>query len=117
MSCVIDQVGGELFPGLLGALGVLGRYVSVGRNAGATSEIDLDLLARNRLTMIGVTFRTRTPAEAVECSRRFADDLLALFDSRALRPVVDRTFCLDELPAAHEYMRSDAQFGKILLVP
>jgi NADPH:quinone reductase-like Zn-dependent oxidoreductase len=117
VTCVIDQVGGDLFGGLLGALGVSGRYVSVGRNGGSASTIDLDRLARNRLTLIGVTFRTRTPAEAAECGRRFADDLLAEFDSGGLRPVVDKTFALDDLPAAHEYMRSDAQIGKILLVP
>ena len=99
MTCVIDQVGGELFPDLVRSLGVLGRYVSVGRNAGPTASIDLDLLARNRLTLIGVTFRTRSPAEALECSRRFADDLLPLFDTGQLRPVVDRTFPLHDLPA------------------
>ena len=32
------------------------------------------------------------------------------------REALDRAFALDELPAAHDYMRSDAQFGKIILV-
>ena len=73
-------------------------------------------MARNRLSLIGVTFRTRTPAEALECSRRFAADLLPCFERGELRPVVDRTFPLDDLPAAHDYMRDDAQLGKILLV-
>lgn len=117
VSCVIDQVGGDLFPTLLDSLGVGGRYVSVGRNAGPTSTIDLDLLARQRLTLIGVTFRTRTREESIECSRRFASDLLHLFDSGELRPVIDRTFPLDELSAAHSYMRTDSGVGKVLLVP
>ena len=91
--------------------------MSVGRNGGPTSTIDLDLLARNRLTLIGVTFRTRTREEALECSRRFAADLLPHFDDGTLRPVVDRTFSLDDLPAAHQHMQSDTQLGKILLVP
>ncbi|MGB5756727.1 MAG: zinc-binding dehydrogenase [Acidimicrobiales bacterium] len=117
VTCVIDQVGGDLFPDLLGTLDVLGRYVSVGRNGGPMSRIDLDLLARNRLTLIGVTFRTRTPAESLECTRSFANDLLPLFDTGVLRPAIDRTFRLGDLQAAHEYMRSDAQVGKIILVP
>ena len=116
LSCVIDQVGGRLFPGLINSLRVLGRYVSVGRNDGPTSTIDLDLLARNRLTLIGVTFRTRSPEEALACSHRFADDLLPAFETGALKPVMDRTFPLDDLPAAHSYMRTDAQVGKIVLV-
>ncbi|MGI9613997.1 MAG: quinone oxidoreductase family protein [Acidimicrobiales bacterium] len=116
VSCVIDQVGGRLFPGLIDSLGVLGRYVSVGRNDGPTSTIDLDLLARNRLTLVGVTFRTRSPEEALACSQRFADDLLPAFETGSLKPVMDRTFPLDDLPAAHSYMRTDAQVGKIVLV-
>ena len=117
VSCVIDQVGGDLFPNCLSVLDVQGRYVSVGRNGGATSTIDLDLVARNRMKLIGVTFRTRSAIEAFECSERFVADLLPFFDKGALRPVIDRTFGLDDLPGAHDYMRSDRQFGKILLVP
>lgn len=114
-TCVIDQVGGELFSEVVSSLDVLGRYVSVGRNGGPTATIDLDLLARQRLTLVGVTFRTRTPTEALACSQRFAEHLLPHFDNGELRPVVDRSFPFGELPAAHEYMRSDAQLGKILL--
>ncbi len=117
VSCVIDQVGGDLFPQLMLAMGLRGRFVGVGRNAGSASSIDLDLLARNQLTLKGVTFRTRTPDEALECSRRFAADLLPAFETGELRPVLDRTFPLEQLPAAHDYMRSDAQLGKIVLVP
>ena len=117
VSCVIDQVGGDLFPALMQALDVGGRFVGVGRNAGSASTIDLDLLARNQLTLIGVTFRTRAPEQALECSRRFAADLLPAFDTGELRPVLDRTFPFEDLPAARDYMRSDAHFGKIVLVP
>lgn len=116
VSCVIDQVGGDLFPHLMRSLGVGGRFVGVGRNAGSTAEIDLDLLARNQLTLIGVTFRTRTPEEALECTRRFAADLLPAFATGELRPVLDRSFPFEDLPAARDYMRSDAHFGKIVLV-
>ena len=78
--------------------------------------MDLDLVAGKRLTVIGVTFRSRTGDEALTCSRRFADDLLSGFEDGSLRPVLDRSFPLSDLPAAHEYMRSDRQIGKIVLV-
>ena len=113
----IDQVGGELFPGCLETLGIGGRYVTVGRNGGKQSTIDLDLVARQRLELIGVTFRTRTKSEALACSTRFANDLLGAFDDGSLRPVLDAPFPLEDLPAAHNYMLTDAQIGKIVLVP
>lgn len=117
VNAVIDQVGGDLLSPCLEAMDIEGRYVTVGRNAGRHAEIDLDLVARQRLSLIGVTFRTRTRDEALACSRRFADDLLPAFDDGRLRPVLDRTFRLEELPEAHAYMQSNAQIGKIVLVP
>lgn len=117
VDVIIDQVGGDLFEPALRTMAVRGRYVTVGRNGGKRAAIDLDLVARLRLTLIGVTFRTRTNAEALACGTRFADDLLPAFESGALSPVLDRTFPLDELPAAQAYMGSDHQVGKIVLVP
>ncbi|MFN0089738.1 MAG: zinc-binding alcohol dehydrogenase family protein [Acidimicrobiales bacterium] len=116
VQLVVDQVGGSLFPGLLRCLALQGRYVSVGRNDATTSTIDLDLLARQRLELIGVTFRTRTAEEALRCSERFADDCLRALRDGALRAVVDRTFPLRELPAAHAYLASDARVGKVVLL-
>jgi NADPH2:quinone reductase len=116
VDVVIDQVGGSLFAPALSTMGVGGRFVTVGRNDGAAGTIDLDLVARLRLSVIGVTFRTRTPAQTLECSTRFATDLLAGFDDGSLHPVLDKSFSLDELPKAYGYMRSNAQVGKIVLV-
>ena len=49
----------------------------------------------------------------------FAADLLDAFNghgTKGLRPVLDRTFPLKELPAAHEYMLTNQQLGKVVLV-
>jgi NADPH:quinone reductase-like Zn-dependent oxidoreductase len=115
IDVVIDQVGGDIFPGLLRSMAVAGRYISVGRNAGAQTGLDLDLLARNRLTLQGVTFRTRSAAEALACTQAFATDMLDAFATGALRPVLDHAFPLGQLPRAHEYMLSNEQIGKIVL--
>ncbi|MDG2112459.1 MAG: zinc-binding dehydrogenase [Actinomycetota bacterium] len=117
IDVVIDQVGGGLFPDLLATMGVGGRFVTVGRNDSATSTIDLDLVAKQRLEIIGVTFRTRTPDEALACSQHFVDDLLARFDTGELKPVLDRAFPLEDLPRAHAYMSADGQIGKIIVQP
>lgn len=115
VDVVIDQVGGGLFPGLLRVMSLKGRYVSVGRNDGGKAEIDLDFLARQRLQLIGVTFRTRTSAEILACSKAFTDDLLPAFATGSLKPVLDRSFTFEDLPDAHAYMISNQQFGKIML--
>jgi NADPH2:quinone reductase len=90
--------------------------VSVGRNAGQVGDCNLDEIARKRASIIGVTFRTRTPEEALVCSERFAADLLDAFSTGALKPVLDRTFPFERIADAHAYMLSDAQIGKIVLM-
>jgi NADPH:quinone reductase-like Zn-dependent oxidoreductase len=116
INVVIDQVGGELFADCLNTMAIKGRFISVGRNAGREAKLNLDFLARQRISLIGVTFRTRSKSEALACSTRFASDLLPAFDSGLLQPVLDRTFALDDLALAHRYMKSDQQIGKIVLV-
>ena len=58
---------------------------------------------------------TRSTAEALACSERFASDLLDAINHGALKPTVDRIFPFDRIAEAHTYMLSDAQIGKIVL--
>lgn len=116
VDAIIDQVGGPMLADNIRVLAIKGRLVSVGRNAGQVGDCNLDEIARKRASIIGVTFRTRTPEEALVCSERFAADLLDAFSTGALKPVLDRTFPFERIADAHAYMLSDAQIGKIVLM-
>ena len=115
VDVIIDNVGGPMLADNIRALAIKGRLVSVGRNAGNVGECNLDQVAFKRASIIGVTFRTRTPQESLLCSERFAAACLDGFRSGALTPVLDRTFPFDKIADAHAYMMSDAQVGKIVL--
>jgi NADPH:quinone reductase len=115
VDVIIDQVGGPVLADHIRVLAITGRLVSVGRNAGRVGDCDLDEVARKRVSIIGVTFRTRSPEEALVCSERFAADLLGAFATGALKPVLDRTFPLERIADAHAYMLSDGQIGKIVV--
>ncbi len=115
VDLLIDNVGGEVLAENLKAMAILGRMVSVGRLGTTTGPLNLDQLAYKRVKLIGVTFRTRSGDEALECSRRFAEDLMPAFADGRLRGVVDRVFALDELLAAHDYMETNAHIGKIVI--
>jgi NADPH:quinone reductase-like Zn-dependent oxidoreductase len=41
--------------------------------------------------------------------------VLPLFDSGHLKPVIDRRFSFAEIAAAHTYMESNANIGKIVI--
>ena len=107
VDVIIDHVGGPMLADNIRVLALKGRLVSVGRNAGRVGDCDLDEVARKRASIIGVTFRTRTPEESLACSEAFAKG--------TLKPALDRTFPFERLADAHAYMLSDAQVGKIVL--
>ena len=115
VDVVIDSVGGPMLADNIAALAVQGRLVSVGRNAGKLGQCDLDQVALKRASIIGVSFRTRTPQETFLCFERFSNACLGGFGSGVLKPVLDRTFPFDRLADAHDYMLSDRQVGKIVL--
>jgi NADPH2:quinone reductase len=116
VDVVIDSVGPDVLGGNLSCIALGGRLVSVGRLGGDKGEIDMDLLALRRASLIGVTFRTRTLEERAACVQRCAQDLLpALADGR-LEPVVDRTFAMADIAQAHDYLAADSHLGKVVLL-
>jgi NADPH2:quinone reductase len=116
VDVIIDHVGGPMLPENIRTLALKGRLVSVGRNAGFSGDCNLDEIARKRAKIIGVTFRTRTPEESLQCSERCAAHLGDAIAKGALKPVLDRSFPFEGLHDAHKYMLSDAQTGKIVLM-
>jgi NADPH:quinone reductase-like Zn-dependent oxidoreductase len=113
---VIDSVGPDVLGGNMSCMALEGRLVSVGRLGGDKGEIDMDLLALRRVSLIGVTFRTRTLEERAACVQRCAQDLLpALADGR-LEPVIDRTFAMADIAQAHAYLAADSHLGKVVLL-
>jgi len=115
VDVVIDHVGGPLLPALLPTLRVNGRLVSVGRLGARTGELDMNLLALNRLRLIGVTFRTRTRDETAAIAAGTARDLAAAVQSGAIRPVIAATYPFAEALAAQELLRGERPPGKIVI--
>jgi NADPH:quinone reductase len=112
---IIDNVGASALGDNIAATRVTGRIVQVGRLGGRHAEIDLDELARKRLTLVGVTFRTRSRAEGAEVVRRCVEHLgdeLARY-----RPRIDRAFPLRQIVDARSAMLRNEHVGKIVVVP
>lgn len=115
VDIVIDSLGGEVFESNLRMLAIKGRLVNIGRMAGAVSRIDLAELWLKRLKLIGVTFRTRSEEERLQCIEAAARDLLPLLSAGRIQLPVDRVYPMQALAQAHAYMEQDRHFGKIVL--
>jgi putative PIG3 family NAD(P)H quinone oxidoreductase len=115
VDTVLDVVGGDEADRNLRAVRPKGTIVQVGLMGGARTEVTIGLLLAKRAHWVGTVLRGRAPEEKAAICQRFAAEVLPLFTSGALRPVVDRRFPLDAIAEAHAHMEADANVGKILL--
>ncbi|MGY2492880.1 zinc-binding dehydrogenase, partial [Cupriavidus sp. CP313] len=89
---------------------------NIARLGANTGPLDMSLLWLKRLKLIGVTFRTRTEEERLECIQACARDMLPFLHQGRVRLPVDRTFAMTDVLAAHVYMKQDQHVGKIVLL-
>lgn len=115
VDVVLDVVGGDYVPRNLRASRIGGRIVQVGVMGGGSAEVPVGMLLSRRISWIGTVLRSRPVEEKIAVTRRCAHDLLPLFERGTLRPVIDRSYSLDDVAAAHEYVASNTNVGKVLL--
>jgi NADPH:quinone reductase-like Zn-dependent oxidoreductase len=113
---ILDLVGAGYLPRNLKCVALLGRIVVVGLTGGAFAEIDLGILLRKRVTIVGTSLRSRPLEEKIAAVQAFAREALPLLRDGRIRPVLDETFPMADAAGAHRRMEADANFGKIVLV-
>lgn len=104
VDVVVDNVG-TTFPLSMRAARKGGRILTVGNTGGPKFEIDNRFIFGKHLAIIGSTMSTRSDFAKV----------MDLVFARKLKPVIDKTFSLDEARTAHEYLGTGQQMGKITL--
>jgi NADPH:quinone reductase-like Zn-dependent oxidoreductase len=107
VDIVIEHVGAATWAESIKALRPGGTLVTCGATTGPEVGIDLRFLFSRQQTVLGSYMGTMGELHEV---------LTHVFSGK-LRPVVDRTFPLQEIRAAHEYMENSKMFGKIVLNP
>jgi putative PIG3 family NAD(P)H quinone oxidoreductase len=115
VDVILDLVGAKYLQANLESLNLKGRLILVGTPSGAKAELNYNLVMAKRLKIIGTVLRPRSLAEKAEATGAFAAGVVPLLESGAVRPNVDRVFKIEEIRAAHEYLESNASFGKVVL--
>ena len=116
LDLVVNNVGGSVFAECVRTLGYEGRLATVGYlDRTFKAEIDLAALHTKRLHLFGVSNKLRPPEERALTVRGFEHDFLPYFADGRIKPVIDRVFAFDELPAALAYFESNAMLGKVVV--
>ncbi len=115
VDIVLDMVGGDYLPRNLKCLAEDGRHVSIATQGGMTAEIPIFHIMRNRLTLTGSTLRPRDAAFKTRVTEELARTVWPMVAKSRLKPLIDRTFALEDAAAAHARMDGGGHIGKIVL--
>ena len=94
-----------------------GRWVVYGSMGGVKVEkADFSKLFFTRGNILFSTLRNRTDAYKAELISDFARDILHHFETKTLNPIIDRVMNLSQIVEAHQYIETNANTGKIVLL-
>ena len=115
VDVILDMVGGDYVPRELACLADDGRLSLIAFMGGTKSSLDMTDILRRRLTITGSTLRPRPVEVKAAIARALREKVWPLIEAGKIRPVIYRTFGLEEAAAAHALMESSEHVGKILL--
>src|SRR6266404_878888 len=105
VDVVFEHVGTATWDDSLASLALAGRLVTCGNTTGYDAKLDLRFLFSRQLSLLGSYMGVKSELHTV----------MKLVSAGHLKPVVDRVFPLQDAAAAHTYLESGQQFGKVIL--
>jgi NADPH2:quinone reductase len=115
IDVVLDMIGGSYIPRNMKVLALDGRHVSIAVQGGSKTEIDIPVLMQKRLILTGSTLRPRPVAEKAELGRGLREHVWPLIETGKIKPVIFKTFPLEQAAQAHAALEKGDHFGKIVL--
>jgi NADPH:quinone reductase-like Zn-dependent oxidoreductase len=110
---VFDAVGGPAFEKLAESTATVGLLLAYGRFSPEVTPLPLAQLLWKDLTVRGFVLPNAVVHdEKLAALKQFVSEGLA---SGALRPIIAKTFPFEEIVAAHRYLESGSQFGKVVV--
>lgn len=111
----IDPVGGPLMGKCVATMPYRGRWISLASMAGPETVLDVNLLWRKNLRVIGSTLRSRTPEEKAQILAGLVRDVYPAFEARRFAPFVHKVLPIAEAAEAHAILERGENRGKVVL--
>jgi hypothetical protein len=115
VDVILDVIGGEYVDRNVASLAVKGRIIQVGTMAGKPLPFNVGSLLAKRASITGTVLRARPLDEKIAITQRFIAEMLPLFGTGALKPVIDSTYAFADIAQGQEYMATNGNVGKIVV--
>jgi NADPH:quinone reductase-like Zn-dependent oxidoreductase len=107
VDIVVDNVGGPTFPQRLKVLKRGGKFVSSGAIGGPIVSLDMRDFYLKDLTLIGCT----------AWDEPVFPNLISYIEKNEIKPLLDKTFPLEQIADAQREFMEKKHFGKFVLIP
>ncbi|MFC0268920.1 NAD(P)H-quinone oxidoreductase [Kushneria aurantia] len=115
VDVILDPVGGD-YPGWnQKVLKQDGRIVLIAFMGGREAQLDLGTMLMKRQRLIGSTLRSRSPSSKGSVMDALHAHVWPLLESDRIRPLVNRTFPIQQADDAMRYLEENSSTGKVLL--
>ncbi len=112
---ILDMVAGSYVNREIQCLADDGRLVIIALLGGAKGEVNFSEILRRRLTVTGSTLRPRPVAFKQDIANKLRERIWPLLEAGRIKPVIYRTFSLEQASEAHALMETSEHVGKIML--
>lgn len=115
LDVILDMIGGSYITKNIRILKPDGRLVYINAMQGGKAEIDVIEFMRKRLTLTGSTLRNRDAVFKAQLSAEIRENIWPIMEAGKFKPVIYKTFKLEDAAAARQLMESSEHIGKIIL--
>ncbi len=115
VDVIIDMVAGDYVGREISCLADDGRIVIIALLGGASGKVDFGQILRRRLTITGSTLRPRPVAFKQMIADKLHQKVWPLIETGKIKPVIFKTFSLEQADQAHALLETSTHVGKIML--
>ena len=115
VDVILDMVGGDYFAKGLDALRTGGRIVFIAAQGGGEVALPIFRLMMKRAVVTGSTLRPRDADEKARLAAAVEATVWPWIEAGKLKPLIDKTFPLEDAAAAHAYLEGGAHVGKVMM--
>lgn len=115
VDVILDHIGAEYLDNNMKSLALGGRLVVIGVMGGIKAELNIVMMMIKRQKIIGSVLRSRPVAEKASIIKAFEENVMPLFATGQIAPLISSVYPLDKAADAHSEMERSGHFGKIVL--
>ena len=115
VDVILDIAAADYLRPNINLLKLRGRLVIIGLLTGSRAELDLSLLMRNRLRVIGSVLRSRSLEEKQAIHDAFEERFWPNMVDGRIKTVIYKTVPIEETAGAHEILERNENIGKVIL--